>query len=503
MKTDHFKLKPFKNSKCFKLRPSYIATTQRFSPYFIPAQLIKAYKFPTGTGAGQKLAFISLGGGYLLQDVKDYLKLLEIDSSHIIVTDVLIDGATNTPGADESADTENIMDLEIIISVCPEASIFAYIAPNSEEGFYNAVHQAGIIDQVDVISISWGNNENNWTTFGLSRFNLLLKEIAEIGITTVFCAAGDWGSSSQGEGLNVIFPASSPFSVTCGGTTLVTNDNDEITSETVWNRNPETAATGGGLSVQFQTPSYQLENVHNIDLQGQRGVPDVASVSDSETGIVVYSAAQGGLFVVGGTSASAPLWTGLIGRMNQNLKAQGLGNVGFMNPVIYTATETAFNDITIGNNGFYQSVKLYDLCTGNGTPNGIKLLNLYSNTLLSSFEYSVFNYNSFSFVDKSLGEPVSWEWNFGDDSKTLTEQNPTHTFANKTKSYTITLTVINAAGQVSLSSQTVNVIAGLQTIPIELIISLSVVFGTFLLCFIVFLAYKFSYLASSSSEEQI
>ena len=360
MKTDHIKLKTLQKLKPLKLTSkSFYAASQPFKPYFIGPQLAQIYKFPLGDGTGQKLSFISLGGGYVLSDVKYYLDALGIDSTNISVKDVLIDNATNNPGTDEDADIENIMDLEIIISVCPKADIFVYIAPNSEQGFYNAIYQAGIVDRVDVISISWGNNENQFSDQGLNEFNLLLEQIATIGTTTVFCASGDWGSSSGQDGLNVIFPASSPFVTGCGGTSLIVNENNEITSETVWNRNPETSSTGGGLSSKFATPSYQLENVHNIDLQGKRGVPDVSSVSDAYTGIVVYSASQGGFFVVGGTSISSPLWAGLAGRINQNLKAQGLANVGFMNPVIYTATTIAFNDITVGNNGFYQSVQFY------------------------------------------------------------------------------------------------------------------------------------------------
>ena len=76
--------------------------------------------------------------------------------------------------------------------------------------------------------------------------------------------------------------------------------------------------------------------------------------------------------VIGGTSAVAPLWAGLIARLNQSLGKP----VGYLNPVIYalSANSGAFNDITSGNNIGYQAGPGWDACTGWGSPNGAQLL---------------------------------------------------------------------------------------------------------------------------------
>jgi kumamolisin len=76
--------------------------------------------------------------------------------------------------------------------------------------------------------------------------------------------------------------------------------------------------------------------------------------------------------VIGGTSAVAPLWAGLIALMNQKIGKP----VGFLNPLIYgqLAGKGLFNDITVGNNGAYQAAAGWDACTGWGSPNGAKLL---------------------------------------------------------------------------------------------------------------------------------
>ena len=76
--------------------------------------------------------------------------------------------------------------------------------------------------------------------------------------------------------------------------------------------------------------------------------------------------------VIGGTSAVAPLWAGLIALMNQKLGKP----VGFLNPLIYgsLAGKGLFRDITVGNNGAYKAGVGWDACTGWGSPDGAKLL---------------------------------------------------------------------------------------------------------------------------------
>jgi kumamolisin len=75
--------------------------------------------------------------------------------------------------------------------------------------------------------------------------------------------------------------------------------------------------------------------------------------------------------VIGGTSAVAPLWAGLLALINESLGA----NVGYVNPLLYgTKAESTFHDITAGNNGTYSAGKGWDACTGLGTPDGTALL---------------------------------------------------------------------------------------------------------------------------------
>ena len=100
-----------------------------------------------------------------------------------------------------------------------------------------------------------------------------------------------------------------------------------------------------------------------------RGVPDVAASADPESGYSVIVDGQSS--AIGGTSAVAPLWAGLLARINQALGK----NVGFVNPLLYsTSAEATFHDITSGNNEHYSAGPGWDACTGLGSPDGAALL---------------------------------------------------------------------------------------------------------------------------------
>ena len=104
-----------------------------------------------------------------------------------------------------------------------------------------------------------------------------------------------------------------------------------------------------------------------------RGVPDVSGDADPNTGYNIL--VDGKAMPIGGTSAVAPLWAGLVTLLNQKLGKP----VGFLNPILY-ANPGALNDITQGSNGDYNAGPGWDPCTGLGSPNGMKLLAVLSGT---------------------------------------------------------------------------------------------------------------------------
>ena len=328
-----------------------------------PRDIAAAYGFPTGVdGTGETVAIIELGGGFDTHDLDVYFADLGVATP--TVEAISVDGATNTPGSD--ADGEVMLDIEVIGSVAPGASLAVYFGPNTTDGFYDAI-AAAVHDQQrqpSVISISWGQAEDAWTPSQMDAYEALFADAAAAAIS-VYVAAGDNGATDgDGDGaLHVDFPASSPSAIGCGGTKLVL-DGTTISDETVWNELASgNGATGGGVSSHFATPAYQSgSGVPAASIDG-RGVPDVAGNADPLTGYRVRVDGQN--ITIGGTSAVAPLWAGLTALANQRNGARA----GAPHDVLYQATQ-AFRDITSGDNGGFAAKSGWDACTGLGSPIG-------------------------------------------------------------------------------------------------------------------------------------
>jgi kumamolisin len=336
-----------------------------------PNDVAQLYDYPKADGAGQCIGLIELGGGFQLSDIQTYFTSLKLPVPQVI--SVSVDGGTNSPGDPNGPDGEVMLDIEVAGAVAPAAKIVVYFAPNTDQGFLDAITTAvhDTSNNPSVISISWGSAEAEWTQQATTNFDEAFQSAAAMGVS-VCVASGDNGSTdgvSDGQN-HVDFPASSPFALGCGGTSLQTS-NGQISKETVWNDGANGGATGGGVSNVFALPTYQQGfNVPAPTVKtGGRGVPDVSGDADPNTGYNVL--VDGEQAVIGGTSAVAPLWAGLIALMNQQLGKP----VGYLHPQIYKqAVEASFRDITQGTNGAFKAAKGWDACTGLGSPDGAKLL---------------------------------------------------------------------------------------------------------------------------------
>jgi kumamolisin len=334
---------------------------------FTPVQVGQLYQFPQGvTASNQTIGIVELGGGFRQADIAAYFKSLGQKPPTVIA--VPVGNGKNNPGNPNGADGEVMLDIEVAGAVAPGARIVVYFAPNTDQGFVDAIAQA-VHDtkyKPSVISISWGAAEINWTAQAMAALEAACQSAAALGVT-ITVAAGDNGSSDGvNDGKNhVDFPASSPHVLACGGTNLH-GSGSSISAEVVWNAQPQGGgATGGGVSDVFPLPSWQVgSNVPQPGVPtGGRGVPDVAGDADPATGYVIR--VDGKTMVIGGTSAVAPLWAGLIAVANQ----QNGTAAGFIQPAIYAAkSKGAFRDITMGSNGSFQAGPGWDACTGLGSP---------------------------------------------------------------------------------------------------------------------------------------
>jgi len=365
-------------------RTHFRAAAATAATSYTPVQVAEAYDFPDVTdGTGQTIAIIELGGGFSTTDLSTYFSGLGITEPS--VTAVSVDGAVNSPGG--AADGEVMLDIEVAGSVASGAALVVYFAPNTDQGFIDAISDAANATTAPVaISISWGQSEDSWTAQSRTAMDDSMADAVAIG-ATVTVAAGDNGSSDGvTDGLpHVDFPASSPHALACGGTSLVITDG-AISSETVWNDATSSAggsgATGGGVSDVFSQPTWQAtagvparagSSSTTTTTTAWRGVPDVAGNADPATGYQVIVDGQSGVY--GGTSAVAPLWAALIARL-----AQGTGQrFGLLQTAIYSGITPGtdvdgFRDITSGSNGAYSAGPGWDPCSGLGSPEGTDLL---------------------------------------------------------------------------------------------------------------------------------
>jgi kumamolisin len=355
------------------------------SSYTTP-QVAELYDFPTSLdGTGECIGLIELGGGYKDTDLATYFQQLKLSAPAVV--SIGVDGGSNSPSGDpSSADGEVVLDIEVAGSIAPKARIAVYFAPNTDRGFLDAITQAihDTTNAPSILSISWGGPESSWTAQAMQAMDAAFQTAATLGIT-ICCAAGDNGS---GDGVNdqkahVDFPASSPNVLGCGGTTL-NSSNNVVSSEVVWNNTASNnGATGGGISDTFDLPTWQssahIPTSTNADKRVGRGVPDVAGDADPQTGYQIY--VDGQSIPIGGTSAVAPLWAGLIALFNQKMGK----SVGFLNPFLYQNYQSlqqakALRDVTTGNNGSYTAGPGWDACTGLGTPDGTLLLDALAKT---------------------------------------------------------------------------------------------------------------------------
>ena len=299
------------------------------------------------------------------------------------------------------AGVEEVEDTELVHAVAPDATIRellvdpvdvsspAKLAATFATYLRTAVGDGAVMSQSG-IGQDFNLGESSWTSAELATMNSALEYAATRHVTVVV-ASGDYGAIGNGSSTprkEVSLPASDPWALAVGGTTLTANPvSGAYQSETAWNvQSGSPDGSGGGLSRLFTRPSYQ-NGVPGIS--ATRGVPDVAGEATGTSGMALAFSAPGGgqvLIGAGGTSAAAPFWAGLIALADQ----QAGHALGFVNPAIYRIAQSplyhkAFHDITTGNNTVslngvtitgYQAGTGWDPVTGWGTPDAEVLIPL-------------------------------------------------------------------------------------------------------------------------------
>jgi kumamolisin len=253
------------------------------------------------------------------------------------------------PLRDPGWEIEESLDVQWAHAMAPNAKLYLVeAASNSFYDLFTAETVAASIvanDGGGVVSNSWGGSEF----------------ADEAAYDSFFSYPGVVYFASTGDGPGVIYPSASPYVVAVGGTTLSRNPKTgAYIFESAWN------STGGGLSQYETIPSYQ-KGVTKV-VGTQRGVPDIAADADPNSGLWVFDSGNGGWYIVGGTSASSPIWAGIVSAAGNNL-----GSTEAELAALYKnrGNKTDFTDIKSGVCGPWNGNLTqpgYDLCTGIGSP---------------------------------------------------------------------------------------------------------------------------------------
>ncbi len=305
------------------------------------------------TGGGQTIGIVDAYGDPSIQsDLNNFCNYYGIPSTTVHVL--------GTSTVNSGWGLETALDVEWAHAIAPNATIILSVAKSASLTDLLAAVDAAVGAGASVVSMSWGAQESSGINFYDYHF--------QVANVTFVASSGDSGELTN-TSPQVEWPASSPYVVSVGGTTLYLDSNGNRTipaglssSETAW------SSSGGGISSIYNSvPSFQA----GWQNTGFRTVPDVSYVADPNTGVGVAYGRY--LYEVGGTSAGAPEWAALVALANQSLASKLSGN-----PKIYSVAGTPptinsvnFFDITSGGNGSDSddlAVTGYDFVTGLGSP---------------------------------------------------------------------------------------------------------------------------------------
>jgi subtilase family serine protease len=312
-----------------------------------PSDIQKAYNltplYKHGLdGTGTTIAIVdAYGSTTIANDVQAFSAFMGLPPANLTIigtpTESNFSGDPNSGWA-----AETTLDVEWVHAIAPGAKIVLVVAPtNSFNDLFGGILAAASTPGVVAISNSWSGFDIG--VAGDSEFynaaDGLLKAIGAAGISVDF-STGDYGdNSSQLGGLytSTGWPSSSPYATGVGGVSLGLDSSGNIAFQAAWGtiitEIADTKALGnppldvpnnegfvyggtGGFSDTYPKPFWQ---------QGvpgdRRGTPDISWVADPYTGVeIIFSvdpANDLGIEVIGGTSASCPMFTALWGIATQ------------------------------------------------------------------------------------------------------------------------------------------------------------------------------------------
>jgi kumamolisin len=330
--------------------------------------------------------------GFDPEDINNYFQCVGFTGKLDTFT---IDGNAPAPGV------ETTLDVDMIAGLASASHMIVYQTDvNQSNDVWTQVNDelqqiindnADNKNSTDVVSVSLGRVEQDMTPDDIKAIDQSLYLLTNAEHMTVFVSSGDCGAFASGiyGDLSVDFPASDPWAISVGGTTLQLDTGSKRADEIVWSDGSNTSTckhqwgSGGGLSQVFPRPTWQSTlSTKNQYSQDTRQLPDIAAVADN---LAIYY--QGQWIAEGGTSAATPIWAAGMMLVNQGLiekkKVYFYGPKTFYEVASSSSTNgfQPYYNVIQGNNLYYPATPGRNLCTGFGSPNLPDFFNiLYSQT---------------------------------------------------------------------------------------------------------------------------
>jgi len=290
-------------------------------------------------------------------------------------------GPSNGDLADEGA-----MDLEIVHGLAPDAKEIVYEGGDSElpQMFQTMFQQnPGAVMSSSITGGGWCEADPDARSFSIAANTVFEKAAAE-GFS-IYWASGDRGAyactqdgdPATQDQLSIWTGSDSPYVTSVGGSTIFAASNGGYYKEAAWGEPFESWGGGGGTSAFFPQPSYQVApGLAAGSLKG-RGTPDVVCNADEVSGWDLFIPTSQGPEeeAGGGTSAAAPCWAAITALIDEDLKSQGLSEVGFANPALYYFSRdpagmpaAPLHHVTSGSNLHFLATAGWNSATGLGSP---------------------------------------------------------------------------------------------------------------------------------------
>ena len=309
---------------------------------------------------------------YSPTDLEEFFYLFGSSFKHLEKMTKVIGPDSGRSGIEASLDTQYIMSLGAMVPTWFWSTGGRH---ESQEPFLEWLLDVSNRSEVPwVHSVSYSDNEDTLDVAYMKRINVEFQKAGVRGLTFLF-ASGDNGAGCKKKKFRPMYPSSSPYVTTVGGTAF--DDPFTVSDEYAYD------ISGGGFSNVFSRPSYQTEVVEKYLKSGPhipppsyfnqtgRGFPDISAVCN-HFWIVNNMVPVPGVM---GTSASTPTVAGIISLLNDARLQKNKSTLGFLNPFLYQNAATLY-DVTSGYNdgclsgdtGFYATTG-WDPVTGSGTPN--------------------------------------------------------------------------------------------------------------------------------------